>query len=156
MARVKALSSGEETQPERKATLSQNTDVAARTISDSGSTIPTAAVSVSATRIVGNAVKFEAWVINVAGVYSPSAGNVVSFEADGVPIPGCANLPLTVVFIAIDDSQYRQASCTTSATQFTTLGNKVITAKYPGDIYNFGTVTNPALTLAITAAPVAP
>ena len=114
------------------------------------------AAPVSATRIIGNAVTFNARVTGIAGVYTPSAGNVVTFLADGVPIAGCVNLPLNVVFIAIDDSQYRQANCTTTATQFTTLGNKVITASYPGDIYNFGATTNPVLTLAITAAPVAP
>ncbi len=65
----------------------------------------------------------------------------ISFQADGVVIPGCAQQAITRVS-GIENS-ITGATCTTSALS---LGNRIITATFSGDNYNFPATTSTTAT----------
>ena len=106
---------------------------------------PTTIAQTSST--VGQAVKFKAWVTDIAGVPYPSATNVITFKNNGAVITGCSNVPLTLR--NSDVIHIREATCTTT---FTATGNSVITAEFAGDTYNFPAASS-GLNHSVSAAP---
>lgn len=96
---------------------------------------------------VGQAVKFKAWVTDIAGVPYPSASNVITFKTNGAAITGCSNVPLTLR--NSDVIHLREAVC---AVTFTAAGNTVVTSEFAGDTYNFP-ATSRGLNHSVSAAP---
>ena len=82
--------------------------------------------------VAGATTTFTAWVTNIAGVPYPSATNVITFTANGVAIPSCTAVPLTLR--ASNVQHIREASCVMS---FASASVVAIKAEFAGDTYNF-------------------
>ena len=114
------------------------------TLSGSSRVTPVGTTPAPSVSLLDQVATFKATLRQAVGVVGMNSVGVsvantvyVTFQADGVVIPGCEKQVITQAFTA-DESRY-QASCSTSALS---LGANKITASFSGDQYNFPTITD--------------